>query len=295
MKIALIANPFSGGFNTTRTLAEVKQKLYHHDIRFDLFLSSHHQHPVEIAKSLPLFEYDAIVSMGGDGTNYQVLNGLLKNQDNKILPPLGIIPAGRGNSFARDLEIFSINDGISAIAGQTSRPVDVCSFTQGMETHYFVNLMGFGFVTDVARTAAYCNRLGDASYIIGVLHRMLGLRFHEMELEIDGVSFSGENCFVEFCNSRYTGGDMIMAPHARIDDGFFDVVILGPLSRISLLKTLPGLFKGTHGKNKSVQFVRGKNAIVRTIPEKTLLPDGEIFGITPTEINILPSRVRFLF
>ena len=84
-----------------------------------------------------------------------------------------------------------------------------------------------------------------------------------------------------------------MAPEAQIDDGLFDVVVLAPLSRLSLISTFPKLFKGTHSENPAVQFIQAKLARVYTQPQKILLPDGEIFGTTPTEINILPHLVRY--
>ncbi|MHC4458879.1 MAG: diacylglycerol/lipid kinase family protein, partial [Planctomycetota bacterium] len=148
--------------------------------------------------------------------------------------------------------------------------VDVCRFTQNGEVYYFVNLMGLGFVTDVAGTAARFRRTGDFSYVIGVFLHTLGLRFHEMVLEIDGQIMAVKNCFVEICNSRYTGGDMLMAPQAIIDDGLFDAVILSPLSRTGLISTFPKIFKGAHGQNPAVRFVRGKSATIRTRPEKAL-------------------------
>jgi len=231
--------------------------------------------------------------MGGDGTNNQVLNGLLRYHRERALPPLGIIPAGRGNSFCRDLGIFSIDDGISSLAGQNTKEVDVCSFIQTGDVYYFVNLMGFGFVTDVANTAASFRWAGDFSYIVGVFYRILGLKSHKIDLEIDGRKISEENCFVEFCNSRYTGGDMLMAPEAKIDDGYFDMVVVSPLSRMGLILALPKIFKGTHGENPAVRFIRGKSASVRTHPEKALLPDGELFGTTPTDIKLLPRFVRY--
>ncbi len=86
---------------------------------------------------------------------------------------------------------------------------------------------------------------------------------------------------------------MLMAPEAKIDDGFFDVVVTGPLGRMSLLATLPKIFKGTHGDNPAVRFFRAKKVKVLTAPPKVLLPDGEIFGTTPTEINIHPKLVRY--
>ncbi|HSO18013.1 MAG TPA: diacylglycerol kinase family protein, partial [Desulfosarcina sp.] len=232
-------------------------------------------------------------SLGGDGTNFHLLNGLLRRRDTFTLPPLGIIPVGSGNSFARDLGIRSPVDGIRALIRGRTRQVDVCRFSQADGSWYFVNLAGIGFVTDVARTAHRLKRFGDFSYVLGVFHRMLALRFHHLELEIDGRRIEGDNCFVEFCNSRYTGGGMLMAPEARMDDGWFDVVVVGPLSRASLLATFPKIFNGTHGANPAVRFYRARTAFVRTDPVKPMLPDGELFGSTPTRVDMLSRRVRY--
>ena len=84
-----------------------------------------------------------------------------------------------------------------------------------------------------------------------------------------------------------------MALDARIADGYFDVVILSPLSRWNLLATFPKIFDGTHVNRPEVRVVRGKRAVVRTMPSKGLLPDGEIFGQTPATIDVLPRRVRY--
>jgi YegS/Rv2252/BmrU family lipid kinase len=293
MKIALIANSRSKEVKNQNLSPDLENKLLRRNIQFDLFATQYHGHAPEIIRQISIGEYDAIVAMGGDGTNYQVLNGVLKYHGDKQLPPLGILPVGRGNSFARDLQIFSLEDGLAALGRQATRKVDVCRFSQDNDAHYFVNLMGFGFVTDVAKTAARFKWAADFSYVIGVFYRLLRLNFHEMVLEIDGKVISGKNCFVEICNSRYTGGNMLMAPEAQIDDGLFDAVVLAPLSRLSLIKTFPKIFNGTHAENPAVQFIKAKSASVYTQPQKVLLPDGEIFGTTPTEINILPRRVSY--
>lgn len=293
MKIALIANPYSGGQKGKKIIPEVERQLQEKKIGYDLFITLYHRHAESILKNINAKDYDAVVSLGGDGTNFQVLNGFLKYFKSENMPALGIIPVGRGNSFARDLDIQTTRDGIRALAGQNTRAVDVCSFTSGKECYYFVNLTGFGFVTDVARTAVKFRYLGDLSYVMGVLVQTAGLSFHDMTLDIDGKRISGKNCFVEFCNSRYTGGSMLIAPDAKIDDGFFDVVVAGPIGRMSLLATLPKIFKGTHGDNPAVRFFKAKKVVVTTNPPKVLLPDGEIFGSTPTEVNIHPKLVRY--
>jgi diacylglycerol kinase family enzyme len=145
----------------------------------------------------------------------------------------------------------------------------------------------------VAQTAQRWKRLGDFSYVLGVFQRTLGLRFHRMKLTLDGILIEGENCFVEICNSRYTGGRMLIAPDAVIDDGLFDVVVVGPLTRPSLLTAFPLIFQGSHGRHPAVRFFRARKASVVTDPPKRLLPDGELFGSTPTDVTIHPRHVRY--
>ena len=292
--IALIANPYSGGKRAKTDLPRIESELIRHGLTYDLFLTERHNHAVDLACQLEISRYDAIVAAGGDGTNNQMLNGLLSCSPAATLPPLGLIPMGSGNSFALDLDMASIADGIEKVVAGNTRPMDVCYFTQNeKERHYFVNLMGFGFVTDVAVMAEKFKYLGDFSYILGVLGCTLGLKFHHLEMELDGELITGENCFVEFCNSRFTGGKMLMAPNAKIDDGLFDVVVLGPLTRRSLLATFPKIFKGTHGENPAAHFYQASHAVVKCVPEKRLLPDGELVGVTPMEVGILPQHVRY--
>ena len=293
MPLALIANPAAGGCKGSRLIPRLEFLLRHHSIDYQLFISQHHGHAMTIAEMLPPQRFDGIVSIGGDGTNFHMLNGLLKNHDPSSLPPLGIIPVGSGNSFARDLDIFNTADGIRALIRGNTRPVDVCRFTQTGAAWYFINLAGFGFVTDVAHTAHQWKRWGDFSYVVGVFLRTLNLGVHHMALTLDDTRIEGENCFVEFCNSRYTGGRMLIAPDAKIDDGLMDVVVVGPLNRSALLATFPKIFQGSHGRHPSVRFYRTKRALVITDPPKMLLPDGELFGSTPTDITVLPGLVRY--
>ncbi len=295
MKIALIVNPEAGQKRGKKLLHKIEKKLADNDIEFQTFISLYHEHIIKIASQLEIKNYDAIIGVGGDGTNFHLLNGLLQSNNPEQLPPIGIIPVGSGNSFALDLNIHTFDDGINSIIKNRSKWVDVCSFTQAQKKYYFVNLAGFGFVTDVANTAQKFKIFKDFSYVIGVLFRTIKLDSHYMELEIDGHMIKGENCFVEFCNSRFTGGNMLMAPDALIDDGFMDIIVAGRLSRTSLLATLPKIFKGTHLSNRAVKHFKAKKAKIKTWPKKTLLPDGELFGTTPADINVHHKIIRYLY
>lgn len=294
-KILIIANPYSGGKRGGKVIPLVEKRLTESGISYNLEITEYQNHGYEIVRNSDISGYSAVVSLGGDGTNYEVLNGLMKNPGIEDMPVLGVIPVGSGNSFARDLDINTTEEGISSIVKKRTKNVDLCRYTQDGEYFYFVNLMGFGFVTDAAKTAAGFKWLGAMSYILGVLHKTIGLRFHQLEIEIDGKIFTGKNCFVEICNSRYTGGTMLMSPDSKIDDGYMDIVILSVLSRWSLIKTFPRIFKGTHLSHPAIEYKRCRKVRISTNPQKLLLPDGELKGTTPTEVDILPGHLRYLY
>lgn len=294
MRLAVIANPAAGGQKGKKQLPVIQERFKTEGLDYDLFVSKDQVDLEKICLNLDIDQYDALIAAGGDGTNFRILNSLLKTFPATALPPLGILPVGSGNSFARDLNIETLDHALSAIRNGHAKPVDLISFSNGDQKTYFVNLMGLGFVTDVARTASRFKYLRDFSYIIGVLHQVITLSFHHLQLEIDGKYYQGENCFVEFCNSRYTGGSMLMAPDAQIDDGYMDIVIAGRLSRTSLLVTLPKIFKGTHLQNPEVTCIKAKKATIKTDPPKILLPDGEILGITPVTVEVHPRCMKYL-
>lgn len=292
MRIALVANPYSGKKRGDARLPAVEARLTALGVDVDTLRTERHEHAYELIRDLDPRGYDGVVAMGGDGTNYQVLNALLRHHP-EALPSLGILPGGSGNSFAKDLDIHGIDDGIEAIARNRPVPVDVCRYRQGEEERYFVNLLGVGFVTDVAETATRYKFAGDLSYVFGVGLRLVGLSFQQLEMDLDGRRISQCNCFVACCNSRLTGGDMLIAPEARIDDGLVDVVVCSALGRWSLLRALPRLFEGTHGEHPGVRMYRARRVRIETDPIKPLLPDGELSGHTPVEIEVLRHRVRY--
>lgn len=87
---------------------------------------------------------------------------------------------------------------------------------------------------------------------------------------------------------------MLMAPNAKIDDGFMDIVIVAPMSKQRLLSALPNIYKGTHIHMPEITCIRAKNAVIKTRPLKTLLPDGEIIGSTPATIEVHHKQLRYL-
>ncbi|MBD3288415.1 YegS/Rv2252/BmrU family lipid kinase [candidate division KSB1 bacterium] len=291
MKLLLVTNPAAGKGRGLKVSEQAAQFLKSHDIETQMLISNYAGHIADLMRDVYVDNYNGIVAVGGDGTLFEIINGLLKTHS-ELSVPLGQIPVGTGNSFIRDLGILTLQDAYDKILAQKTRPVDVGYFTYDDGEYYFINLLGFGFVANVAHRARKYKMFGDFSYIFGVLEEVVILSFSNLEITIDGTTYHRQNTFVEISNSTCTGGDMIMAPDAKIDDGYLDVILLRNVTRIKLLKAFPKIFKGTHVEMDEVEVFKAKHIIAKTDNPKILTPDGEVFGSTPIEVKILPHKIR---
>jgi len=291
MNLLMLTNPLAGR-KRGRAVAEKSLAIFRQNgITVENIFSEQPGHLVEIAEREVNRAWDGIVALGGDGTLYEVINGMMKG--NPDLPiPLGVLPAGTGNSFSRDLAIKTYKDGVEKIIAAKTRPVDLGLCICPDRSFVFINILGFGFVADVAKKAYSYRQWGALNYVIGVFLITKNLRSYDLHFEIDGKTFQRDNVFVEICNSRKTGGDMIMAPDAKIDDGLLDVVILNKVSRRRLLSALPKIFTGTHLQMAEVEQFRAREMTFRPAIEKVLTPDGEIVGSTPITVQVLAKKIR---
>lgn len=295
MKVFHLNNPASGNGNGSRLFHKINKELEINRLDHHAVQTKHAGHGTDIVKNLNFDEYDILAVSGGDGSLFEVVNGYFVNPSTKRIP-IAVIPIGRGNAFARDLDFHphKWNDAVDNISFNKTRQVDVALCKTKNEQFHFVNILGLGFVTDVARTAFKLRSFGHFSYLLGVFYRTLLLKPFSLKIELDGKVLERENVFVEISNSRYTGKDFLMAPSASIDDGFLDVVLLNKLSRTRLMQCLPKIFTGEHVNMKEVEYFKAKKIKIETEPQKFLTPDGQLTGTTPIEIECLNKTLEVI-
>ena len=293
MKIFYLNNPAAGHKNGKKYFHPILDALKKRGIGFDYVQTEYAGHGIKIIHELNFEQYDAVIVSGGDGTLFEGLNGYFANGSKKRIP-FGVIPIGRGNAFARDLDLVPSRweEALDAIKSGKTKKVDVGVFTTNGEVYYFINILGFGFVTDIATTAYTLRMFGDLSYLLGVFYRTIALRPYHLTIEIDGRIMERENVFVEISNSRYTGKDFLMAPSAKLDDGLLDITLLNKLSRGKVLQCLPKIFTGAHGTMKEVEMFQAKQIKIKTSVPKILTPDGQLMGSTPIEVKCLPRALE---
>jgi diacylglycerol kinase (ATP) len=291
MKLLLILNPVAGKNKGGQAIEKAVLLLQNKGIQVEIQASESPGHATQLAQQFDPSRYDGIVAVGGDGTLFEVLNGLLKKHENFDLP-IGQIPVGTGNSFIKDFGIHTIKDAVEKIAGGKTKKVDVGFFKYPEGEYYFINLLGTGFVANVAHRAGKYKALGPLSYVLGVFEEIVQLKPVPLEMTIDGKVYQRDYIFTEICNSTKTGGNMIMAPDAKIDDGLLDIILLNNISKFNLLKVFPQIFKGTHILDSHMETFKGKHIKIVTETPQRLTPDGEVFGTTPIEVSILPQKIN---
>lgn len=253
-------------------------------------------HGRELVASTPLAGFDGVVAAGGDGTLFEVLNGLYQHPKSRRIP-VGLLPIGTGNAFARELDLGTdgLSGAIELLRRGRTRQVDVGLVKSADASYYFLNIVSMGFAVDAGLTAKRMKFLGKTAYTLATLWQVLKLRSYPLSLEIDGRPVASDNVFVTFSNSRYTGTHFLIAPAAKIDDGQLDVTILENLPRLRLLKLFPTIYSGRHIGYKEVSCQRASRITIRSPGGMLLGPDGEFCGSSPAEISCLPQDLAVFY
>ena len=296
MKILVIYNPQAGGGRARRLLPAIRQYLEERAIAAEFLMTQARGHATTLVEHADLGSFDAVVAAGGDGTLFEVLNGLMRNGGTHR-PALGLIPNGTGNAFKKELGLGSSDwrRAIDIIAQGKTRAVDVGRLQAQGQTWHFLNIVGMGLIADIAATAARLKWLGNSAYTLAVLLRLPWLKAQRLRLDIDGESVEREGVFVEVANSSYTGSSFLIAPKARLDDGLLDVVLLKRVSRIGLLRLFHTVHDGSHVRHPQVEYLQVRSMTVTEPVPGPLVPDGELLGASPASFECVPGAVRFLW
>ncbi|MEM1093331.1 MAG: diacylglycerol kinase family protein [Bacteroidota bacterium] len=294
MRLLIIYNPAArnGRAHKLRPAVETACNTLRLDATF--WPTQHQGHAAAWLATANLAEYDAVVSAGGDGTLSEVANGMMARAPHDRLP-IGILPIGTGNAFARELGLSpgDWHDGLHLIRQGHRKQVDVgYSTTEDGAPSYFINIVNLCFAAEAARASARYKRLGTSAYLLGVFQTMAGLRTYPVTLTVDGHVYPHDAVLLAIANTRYTGTDFLIAPDARYDDGLLDVIVLNPVSRTRLLRLFPTIFTGRHVEAPEVHTYRAHTISVNGPQRLLLSPDGEIGHVTPATFTCLGGALE---
>jgi len=230
--------------------------------------------------------------VGGDGTFHEVVNGVLNRIDGKVIP-IGVIPAGSGNSVLHDLGLTDPIQAAKAIAAGDTRSIDVAQIKMNQVVRYSINLIGWGLVTDVGKRSETLRWLGPRRYTISSIIEIFLRKSRRARLVVDQETIYKQFTFIVACNSVHIGKGMKMAPSADLSDGLIDLIVVdGNITRKRLFSVLPKLFDGTHIDEPEVTYYQASSFSLHPETKDTLNIDGELVGTTPVDVRVLKHAIK---
>jgi YegS/Rv2252/BmrU family lipid kinase len=294
--IPLFVNPAAGRGRARQRAKSIRRLLAESGVEFEEIQSSavgDLEYKVFAAASAGA---DRIIVAGGDGSVHEAVNGILRSASKTAL---GVIPVGTGNDFAKACSIpLHWEDATRLLADRIGSDMPLRYIDTGrMNDRYFANGVGIGFdakINQIARS----NRLpiGDLVYLIAVFQGVWdGVITPNIRMRFDDNDYEGSVTLVEVCNGHFVGGMFQIAPMAKNDDGFLDLVFVKPVGRLRIFALLPRLIKGSHITAPEVNCVPVNSiSLVADEPVPSHL-DGEIQALqTEFQIEILKRSLAIL-
>ena len=292
-KYYLLVNPKGGHKKGLEIYEKVKHVFTNADTNVTVLHTEYAGHAFDFANTLDFAGYDGLCAIGGDGTMYELINGMLKRDDNHKIP-IGLITGGTGNSFMYDVDCLDPIDAAKRIVQHKLRPLDIAKVNANGELFYSFNIIGWGLATDAGKLAEKLRWLGGVRYDVASIIEVLKGKDRIATLTLEKEVIKENFIFIIGCNTIHTGKAMKMAPLAQLNDGKIDLIIVRKTSRINLLKLFPKLFSGDHIKSPLVEYRQVKNFSISLEETNDLTIDGEIIGTTPLNVQMIPKMVNVL-
>lgn len=231
---------------------------------------------------------DIVAAAGGDGTLSEVMNGLIGTG-----AKLAVLPLGTGNDFIRTLGLPpELPRAVETLFHGRPKPIDIGQ----VQGRWFLNIAGCGFDAVVAERVNRGFRFlrGTSAYLAAVFLSLMNFRPAALSLTLDGETREAKAMLCSVCIAQYYGGGMRVAPDALLDDGLFDLFLLGDVGKIEFLRAFPRVFQGTHITHPRVTMLRARTVRIESETPLPIFLDGDIIGTTPAEFTLHPKAIEIM-
>ncbi len=245
-----------------------------------------------------------IVSVGGDGTLNEVVNGIfLQNHCPTKDISVGMIPVGTGNDWGRMFGIPLVYEGAVGVIKENKlmlHDIGTISYFFGNEQNkrYFINIAGLGFEALVVKKTNRQKDKGRSNnviYFYNLLTSLISYKKANADIIINGRKTNCKVFSVNVGNGRYCGGGMRQTPDALPDDGLLDITVIREMGRIEIIRNLKILYDGTILSHPKIDGYRADNLRVESDTLLYAEADGESLGHTPVEFGIIPAAINVVY
>lgn len=307
-KWLIIVNPKASVGKCGKDWPEIQHILVNEGIDFDAFLTEYPGHAIDLARDQIVEKgYKKVISIGGDGTNNEIINGIFSQQR---VPPreiqMGVIPVGTGNDWRRTFDIpTDYQANVNTIKKGYTLLHDIGKVTYynhgNPQERFFLNAAGTGLDEMVCNRANQLKSQGKGGavrYMLSTANCLYRFKCVHIQLEIDGQKvFDDEVLSLSLGNGKFNGGGMMMMPDASPNDGLFDVTVIKKVGMIKFATHLNSIYDGSFiQKIQEVSTFRGKKIRITSIPAHQLLleTEGETLTNSPFDFEILPQAINMI-
>jgi YegS/Rv2252/BmrU family lipid kinase len=294
-RTVLLVNPASGNGSTGKRWPKLEARAAELGLEGEVVMSERPGQLIELARDAAVEPGTLLVVVGGDGTLNEVVNGAGESG-----AEIAILPAGTGQDFGRTYGIpTAFDDAVRTALGGQTRSVDLGRVTfrapDGAEgSRLFANVGSAGMSGAVARRANGMSKAlgGRITFFTALTREFVAWKNNETTVTFDSGERRALLHDVIVANGRWHGGGMKLAPDAEPDDGLFDVVLIGDVTKLDFLTTAPKLYSGRHVTHPRVEVVRSATVAVDAAAPLLLEVEGEPVGTTPARFEVLPGALR---
>ncbi|HEX5449957.1 MAG TPA: diacylglycerol kinase family protein [Gaiellaceae bacterium] len=292
-----LVNPASQNGATGRRWPELAHRAAQLGLTGEALFSERPGHLIELAREAVARGAQRIVAVGGDGTLNEAVNGVAGSNTE-----LATIPFGTGMDFVRTFGIpTKFESAVRVAAGSNVRTIDAGHVQYrtwaGEEAErWFANMGSVGMSGAVAARANNTSKAlgGRATFFYALVRVFLEWQNSEVTVSLDGAERRARMHDVIVANGRFAGGGMKLAPGAEPDDGTFDVVLIGDVSKLDFATQAPGIYRGRHVKHPKVEVLRSRRVQVDASEQLPIELDGEQVGTTPVTFELVPGALKLL-
>ncbi len=309
----VIYNPAAGRGRVQVQWSQVEQALRAAGIDFEAVATQAPLDAIRLARQAPT-KFTQVIGVGGDGTIHEIVNGVLQACGENQTIPIGLIPLGNGDDFAKVIppetsiggKPFGWRVAVQKIARGHTQLFDVGRILgdsprhgYGEGVHYFINGMDVGFGALAAQNFATTPKFlkGMSAYLGAILKTMINYPSLNLRIQLDDLPpFEQSTTMTVITNGRCFGNGFWVCPHAQVDDGFFDLMIAQSVSRLTILRMIPKLMNGTHIDEPIVRMAQARRVVLESDAPLVVETDGEIpyLDAHRLELDILPKKVRVI-
>ncbi len=301
-----MVNPKAGSNKGKEDWPEIKKQLESEKLEFDFVFTEYQRHAIQLVSQAIEKGYRKFISVGGDGTLNEVINGIFKKHRNlasEII--LGVITVGTGNDWGRTHHMpDNYSEMVKIIKAQKLFSHDLGKakyrYDGEDESRYFINIAGMGFDALVAKRVNTLKEKGYRGlmvYMYSLLSSLFQFKPTQITLWSGAEKLYSDNTFLTAIGiCKYNGGGMKLLPDAIPDDGLFDVTVIRKVPRLKVLVNIKNVFDGSFVKLKEVERFRANKLTVVSDPPHALNleTDGESLGNSPLDFEVLPKALKVI-